>query len=460
MSGRPLIVSIFDSETGSTKEIQFSRSPVRIGRNSKNDIQLPFKFVSGWHAVVRFNDDSAAFSDIGSTNGSLVRGKRVATGEEIAIKDQLSVTIGKIELQFSRGEKSAARAEKGRKTASPTLIKQERYQANRSGRPLSEPPMLLSRETLSGTEERHTSPTNEVPPPLLEEMAKSVVLAKESNTDLVNLANINDMVRQLRPLYEAYEQAAKAWNSAVEQAIKKVPGTHREVAAATIEREFPHVRGEPAPIWSSQSISEMAPPPLGARYDIEMVAEQSDLRSVARLASALLTEVPPPSNPSEVEWFLTRVEEVLRANAKAFVDLRNVQEQFGNEMGVQAIQVYSPLHAACTVEAVLNYLLDWRSGGSHRTQEMANTYSDMVQHQVALINGVMQGVRSTLHRLDPHEIEREVTAPWPTRAGAVWKLYMERYRALTEIDKNLVEAVFGPEFVQTYAEVGGRGSQR
>jgi len=317
-----------------------------------------------------------------------------------------------------------------------------------------------SRDSIIGFSDKPGTQTNEVPPLLLEEMAKAVTSAKEANTDSVNLGSVHEIIHKLRPAYEAYEQATKHWTSAVNQALSKVPGIHRELTTAMIEREFPSVGGERNSAWGSRPVSIIAPPALGTPFDPGLAAEKSDLRSVGRLASALLTEVEPPKNPSEVEWFLTRVEEVLRANAKAFVDLRNVQEQFGNEMGVQAIQVYSPLHAACTVEAVLNYLLDWRAGGSHRTQEMANTYSDMVHHQVALINGVMQGVRSVLHRLDPHEIEREVTAPWPTRGSAVWKMYIERYRALTEVDKNLVEAVFGPEFIQTYAEVGGRRSQR
>jgi predicted component of type VI protein secretion system len=85
-------------------------------------------------------------------------------------------------------------------------------------------------------------------------------------------------------------------------------------------------------------------------------------------------------------------------------------------------------------------------------------YADLMIHQVALINGVVEGVRSLLARLAPADIEREVTAPWPTRGAAIWKHYAERYKQLTENDKRITEAVFGPDFARAYAEVGGEGA--
>ena len=54
----PIVISVFDSETGTTSEHTFTKSPVRIGRNPLNDLSLPFPFVSGWHAIVRFEDDA------------------------------------------------------------------------------------------------------------------------------------------------------------------------------------------------------------------------------------------------------------------------------------------------------------------------------------------------------------------------------------------------------------------
>ena len=85
-------------------------------------------------------------------------------------------------------------------------------------------------------------------------------------------------------------------------------------------------------------------------------------------------------------------------------------------------------------------------------------YADLMIHQVALINGLMEGVRGLLSRLSPQEIERGVTAGWATRAAAVWKRYAEKHQQLTGEDQALTSVVFGPEFARAYAEVGGEGS--
>ena len=87
-------------------------------------------------------------------------------------------------------------------------------------------------------------------------------------------------------------------------------------------------------------------------------------------------------------------------------------------------------------------------------------YADLMIHQVALINGMLEGARGLLARLDPGEIERSVTAAWPTRGAALWKQYMQRHRELMESDRLLTEALFGPEFARAYAEVGGEGAGR
>ncbi|MBV1856988.1 MAG: hypothetical protein KUG77_01160, partial [Nannocystaceae bacterium] len=180
--------------------------------------------------------------------------------------------------------------------------------------------------------------------------------------------------------------------------------------------------------------------------------------AVARLASSIRPGEPPPASAAEEDRFLSCVEDVLRASAKALVELQKGQEQFGAEMGVRTIKEYTALHAAGSPEAVLAYLLDWKVGGTARTHELVGVYADLMIHQVALINGLMEGVRGLLARLSPQEIERGVSAGWATRGAAVWKRYVEKHQQLTGEDQALTSVVFGPEFARAYAEVGGEGS--
>jgi type VI secretion system protein ImpI len=102
--GQPMIleVRIKAPPGGTSRTLQFAKSPVRIGRNQLNDISLDDPFVSEWHGTIRFDERSIAYFDLGSTNGSLLDGKRLAKN----VASELSVTsvlrVGLIEMEVSR----------------------------------------------------------------------------------------------------------------------------------------------------------------------------------------------------------------------------------------------------------------------------------------------------------------------------------------------------------------------
>src|SRR5678816_580302 len=50
------------------------RFPVRIGRNELNDFRLDSAFVSQFHAVIELHDGRLYLRDLGSLNGTLLRG--------------------------------------------------------------------------------------------------------------------------------------------------------------------------------------------------------------------------------------------------------------------------------------------------------------------------------------------------------------------------------------------------
>ena len=87
---------------GTSRTLQFAKSPVRIGRNQLNDISLDDPFVSEWHGTIRFDEHSIAYFDLGSTNGTLLDGKRLAKN----VASELSVTsvlrVGLIEMAVAR----------------------------------------------------------------------------------------------------------------------------------------------------------------------------------------------------------------------------------------------------------------------------------------------------------------------------------------------------------------------
>jgi type VI secretion system protein ImpI len=80
------------------RTLRFSQSPVRIGRNQLNDISLDDPFVSEWHGILRFDEAGAAYFDLGSTNGTVLGGKRLPKNAPVALTETSRLSIGRIDI--------------------------------------------------------------------------------------------------------------------------------------------------------------------------------------------------------------------------------------------------------------------------------------------------------------------------------------------------------------------------
>jgi type VI secretion system protein len=253
-------------------------------------------------------------------------------------------------------------------------------------------------------------------------------------TGFVDLGGVHRAIRELRPAYQQYEVARAQFQTALDAALSKIPANTRDTALAFLRREFPEMPG--ATVFT-------APPA------IQGPPEASS--TVTNFAAHLLATVEPPGTADEQSAFLMRIAEILQTTAQAFVEIRNVQARFGEEMGVRTIREFTPLHAAADARNVLDYLLDWRRGGPERNAQLSAVYSDFMLHQVALINGVVEGVQGMMDQFRPAEIERGVGGL--SKAAGAWKKYSERYAEVIE-ERGIAALVFGPEFARAYSEVG------
>ncbi|MFO7567174.1 MAG: type VI secretion system-associated FHA domain protein [Enhygromyxa sp.] len=254
-------------------------------------------------------------------------------------------------------------------------------------------------------------------------------------TGFVDLGGVHRAIRELRPAYEEFEVARQRFMQMVDATMAKLPASTRDTAMAFLRREFPNMPGA-TPFAVPASVSE---------------GSGEGSAAVTNIAAALLHDVAPPASADEQSAFLARVAEILQTTAQAFVEIRNVQARFGEEMGVRTIREYTPLHAAGDARGVLDYLLDWRRGGPERNAQLSAVYSDFMLHQVALINGVVDGVEALIEQFRPAEIERGVGGL--SKAAGAWKKYTERYAEVIE-ERGVAALVFGPEFARAYARVG------
>jgi predicted component of type VI protein secretion system len=544
---RVLRIHVHDSDSGRSRDERYSRSPVRVGRNPRNDLCLSFGFVSGWHAKIEWDENGGAFTDLGSTNGSVIGGRRVEANQAYPIGNGLSVTIGKLEMRFSFEESDAVGAHRSgsydqvqgaptRVPRAPTMpiqavsdgpeqirdphmpstvqgglrdlmggppplqgggppafvggppsldgpppLQQARFDGppplsgpafdgppplqRFDGPPMFDgppplgggpPPLGGGPPPLGGPPSLGGPPrldSGGMPPPLTDgppSLGGPPSLDPRSDTEpprpprpsgaeatgFVDLGGVHRAIRELRPAYEEFERARQIFQQQVDASIAKIPANTRDTAMAFLRREFPNMPGAT---------------PFAAVPVVATGASNEGSTAVTNFAAALLHDVSPPGTADEQSAFLGRIAEILQTTAQAFVEIRNVQARFGEEMGVRTIREYTPLHAAGDARGVLDYLLDFRRGGPERNAQLSAVYSDFMLHQVALINGVVDGVEGLMEQFRPAEIERGVGGL--SKAAGAWKKYTERYAEVIE-ERGIAALVFGPEFARAYTRVG------
>jgi len=104
----PLVIRVEDTERGATTDYAFQRGPVRIGRNARNDLCLSSRFVSAWHGLVEFDDAGIRYTDLASTNGTLIDGARLPDRVAVPLEYGASLWIGALRLRFPPGGESHA----------------------------------------------------------------------------------------------------------------------------------------------------------------------------------------------------------------------------------------------------------------------------------------------------------------------------------------------------------------
>jgi predicted component of type VI protein secretion system len=156
---------------------------------------------------------------------------------------------------------------------------------------------------------------------------------------------------------------------------------------------------------------------------------------------------------------LVRCLRIIGAFADAFMGLKKGYEQFGAEVGVRPLRGTTRLHRARTSEEVIAYVLDPASNPEACARDLNAVFADMGIHDLALIEGISQSVRSLLAKLDPNSLDLKASAGlWSGgKAKAKWTSYVEAFNTLLGEDSALHAEIFGEEFAAGYASVARGG---
>ena len=82
---------------GTTLDIPFDKARLSVGRRNSNDVCLPYPPVSGEHTIFVIVPTGVVVEDLGSTNGTLVNGKRVS---RYFLHDRDKIEIGRQKLVY------------------------------------------------------------------------------------------------------------------------------------------------------------------------------------------------------------------------------------------------------------------------------------------------------------------------------------------------------------------------
>jgi len=169
----------------------------------------------------------------------------------------------------------------------------------------------------------------------------------------------------------------------------------------------------------------------------------------------------------DVARFITKLHDAIEVFCRCFIPLREGYSQFISSLDLQKASVrrsmlrspsYMAVEAASEPAAVAAALLDWRDRSMEAPKAVEGIFADLMIHQVALLDGVMQGVRGLLEQLSPENIEQQTGPQGPfafdrskARYKALWETYCSRFEELAE-EKQAFAHIFGPQFTQAYRE--------
>ncbi len=383
-----LVVTVVDHEQHRSKAHEFTRGPVRVGRDPENELHLAYRFVSSWHAVIRFDARSARVEDLGTVNGLSVDGARVEPGRSVEVRGRLVVAVGPLELIV---EHTPAESRRGPAPKIPEPTPEDQLHAR-------------DRRAVQGAIN-----TDDEPP-----------ILSSGHTMAMNLSKVHAAALRLRPLHEQLTAAHAAGSEAYAEATRELRAAKDEPGLALLRREFPPVGGGEGGGGGGPVIEEA---------DAEFY-RQAELGAVAQAAEELVHGLRGPGDLEETRRFLARVIDVLRTFAVSTTEQLSAMDRQDSELGVRIDRDQNPLFTVESSDELLRLLLDWRGGRAERTHQLVEALAAALAHPTALLRGALEAGRRISEQLAPREIERSVSVGWPTRAGALWRRFEERYESL------------------------------
>jgi type VI secretion system protein ImpI len=404
-----LVAKVFDTQANQQFEVTYERFPVRIGRNQLNDLQIDRPYVSQFHAAIDIRERQIFLRDLGSTNGTVYQGRRLMRDQPVDVTAVPEINIGPIVLRLALVEAQVKKPAPAQDTGNVLDM-------------------------------------NDAP-------GGAAAMAKQKP---IPPGGEDPFIRQVVPYIEAYRAAWGAVYRVVYDHLSRLPPELRanyikrlglEHASLVLENDFQKI----AQYYGvdPRTLGEMNPP-------------QAALAAFAELSRTLVPNGRAPEDVAGVVTFARRLRDTLEVFLKCFCSLRDGYKEF--ETGVLARDRESQASdrvATARDAKELAAVLVGPSAAPEATRQVNDVFVEVMSHQVALLNGVMEGVKTLLVQLSPKAIEEEFdkrgkkAGLFSNKYEALWKFYEERHGDYSGEDKQTFLIIFGPQFSKAYAASAG-----
>ena len=279
-------------------------------------------------------------------------------------------------------------------------------------------------------------------------------------------AALQNTIQQLVPLYNAYRTAWKMLHQGLSRGVDTLPEQDRGQLIAQLQRRMPEMAQEPMFQEIAKNVGRpVHPEPVtggpaaasGPGNRLDVVSREL----LNRFVRSYLSDNRGLQTEADMQRFLEHLAELLETFARAFIELRQGHDQFGQQMAVPVTNDQNPLTRMRSTRELLRYLLDFKVGESaNRVQELMGGFVDVMIHQIALLNGMREGVKGLLQRLDPESLGKGIGGVWPFNLTKKWEKYTEQHRAFLEEERELTAVLFGPEFAKAYLAIVGDAAHK
>lgn len=442
------------------KEQAFSGLPIRIGRNALNDFQLNPKTVSQFHARIDQDEQGRLrVFDLGSKNHVFTRQTR--TGDALRVDEagtevqgpETQILIGTqvwLSLSPSTGRVSSRRV-RGSVLGNPQMLGGEAEPAAPQGTPAVGPGPMAPPHTPNA----HQAPQQSSPPGAPAPLPALPVQQLQPPQAISNADPSAALGHEGLPQLPGLPGQLQASPGAAP--LPALPGAQPSDAAMR------NVVGQQPPSPVTQHWNQRAADARGTGYfaAVDLSLEELALAGLRELAESLA-----PGNElkssGDVSRFVTKLHDAVDVFCKSFIPLREGHSQFVSAMDLQRAAQrrsryrspgYMRVEAATTPAQVTSALLDSADSSLDAHKAIEGIFADLMIHQVALLDGVMQGVAALLEDLSPDNIEQGCgkTGPFGNRYKQLWQAYAERYEELASHEA-AYSRTFGKEFATAYGE--------